>query len=253
MAAALHHVNSLEDRPDLLLTGGDQIMNAFGETLDRVERLWALFDRVLRSENSLPVEHCLGNHDVLGFGRSDVDDPTGKKRACELLGLAHPFQSFDRAGWHFVVLDSTHPHPAGYKARLDEAQFAWLVEDLARTAPTTPIVILSHIPILSACAFLDGPNEESGDWVVPGAWMHLDARRLKDLFLKHGNVRLALSGHIHLVDRVDYLGVSYLCHGAVCGNWWQGAFQECAPGYAVVDLFDDGSFSSEYVAWGDPS
>lgn len=250
MAAALRHVNSIPDRPDLLVTGGDQIMDAFGESRDRGRELWGLFDRILRAENSLPVEHCLGNHDGFGFGRSDIDDPTGKRFACEVLELESPFRSFDRGGWHFVVLDSTFPDPDGYKARLDEAQFAWLAEDLARTPADTPVIIVSHIPILSASAYFDGPNEESGDWVVPGAWMHLDARRIKDLFRNHPQVKLAISGHIHLVDRVEYLGVAYLCNGAVCGNWWRGSFQGCLPGYAVIDLYDDGSFVSEYVPWG---
>ncbi len=83
--------------------------------------------------------------------------------------------------------------------------------------------------------------------MVPGSWMHIDARRIKDLFLKHPNVRLCLSGHIHLVDRVEYLGVTYLCNGAVSGGWWKGANQECNPGYGLVDLYDDGTFENRYV------
>jgi len=52
--------------------------------------------------------------------------------------------------------------------------------------------------------------------------MHVDAAKIKDLFAKHKNVKLCLSGHLHLVDRVDYNGVTYLCDGAVCGGWWKG-------------------------------
>jgi len=100
------------------------------------------------------------------------------------------------------------------------------------------------------CAFLDGPNEQTGQWRVPGAWMHIDARRIKDLFRKHRNVQLCISGHIHLHDRVDYLGVSYFCNGAVCGGWWNGGFQEFLPSYAIVDLYDDGSFENRLVPYG---
>src|SRR5438552_2511432 len=82
-------------------------------------------------------------------------------------------------------LASVSPQAGGYEARLDDEQFDWLKADLQATPKTTPILILSHIPILAACALFDGDNEKSGDWVVPGAWMHLDARRLKSLFVEH--------------------------------------------------------------------
>jgi hypothetical protein len=79
--------------------------------------------------------------------------------------------------------------------------------------------------------------------------MHIDARRLKTLFLDHPNVKLCLSGHIHLRDSVMYNGVTYACNGAVCGNWWRGAYQETQPGYALVDLWNDGSFRVDYVRY----
>ncbi|MGQ9650788.1 MAG: hypothetical protein ACUVXJ_11815 [Phycisphaerae bacterium] len=63
-------------------------------------------------------------------------------------------------------------------------------------------------------------------------------------------MKVCLSGHVHLIDRVDYLGVSYLCNGAVCGGWWEGPYQECDAGYALVDLYDDGSFEKRYVQFG---
>jgi 3',5'-cyclic-AMP phosphodiesterase len=79
--------------------------------------------------------------------------------------------------------------------------------------------------------------------------MHADARRIKDLFLKHPNVKLCLSGHIHLRDSLEYNGVTYACNGAVCGNWWQGNYQETKPGYAIVDLWNDGTHKIEYVTY----
>jgi len=252
MTKALRHVHALPQRPDVIFTGGDQIMNAFGADAARTQVQWDLYQRVLKDETNLPVEHCIGNHDVWGFTRREGAEAAreGKKWAMEALALTRPYRSFDRAGWHFVVLDSTHPAEDGYIAKLDEDQFAWLAEDLARTPAGTPVLVLSHIPILAACAYFDGDNERTGNWVVPGAWMHIDARRIKDLFGKHPNVKAAISGHIHLVDRVDYSGVSYLCNGAVCGGWWDGNYQECTPGYALVDLYADGTVRCEYISWG---
>ena len=96
---------------------------------------------------------------------------------------------------------------------------------------------------------MNGRNEKETTWQVPGAWMHIDARRIKDLFYKHRNVKLALSGHMHLLDRLDYNHVTYLCNGAVCGAWWNGDFQETKPGYAIISLYDDGSTGHRYVTY----
>jgi len=85
---------------------------------------------------------------------------------------------------------------------------------------------------------------------VACAWNADAHRRATYLFLKHSNVKVCVSGHIHLVDRVDYNGVSYLCNGAISGNWWKGNFQETPPGYSLIDLFDDGTWRREYVKYG---
>jgi hypothetical protein len=80
--------------------------------------------------------------------------------------------------------------------------------------------------------------------------MHVDARRLKDLFRIHPNVKLCLSGHTHLIDRVDYLGVTYLCSGAVSGAWWKGPYQEFQNSFTIIDLYDGGSF--DFQVWAYP-
>lgn len=254
MARVLEIVNEMEDKPDLILTGGDLIMDSMDCDASRTKVQWDLFTKTLRDYNALHIEHCIGNHDVWGWNKpssktNGLEPLWGKRWALDVLELESPYRSFDRAGWHFIVLDSTYPQGDAYVAKLDEEQFDWLKDDLQRTAPETPVLVVSHIPIMAACAYFHGKNEQSGDWQVPGAWVHIDARRIKDLFRFHPNVKLCLSGHMHLADRVDYLGVSYFCNGAVCGEWWNGYFQECPPGYAIVDLYNDGSFENQYVAW----
>lgn len=250
--AALVHAQS--QKPDWILTGGDLIMDALGASKDRTKAQWEIFHRVLNANTKLPVQHTLGNHDVWGWNIPDQvkNDPLyGKKWATDELGLAKPYTSFDRKGWHFIILDSTHRKEGpGYTARLDDEQFEWLKEDLAKTPAKTPVMICSHIPIIAVCAMFDGNNEKSGDWVIPGAWVHIDARRIKDLFLKHPNVKLCISGHEHLLDEVVYNGVTYFCNGAVSGGWWGGNYQEVTYGYTLVDLFDDGTFENRYVPYG---
>jgi 3',5'-cyclic-AMP phosphodiesterase len=244
-AAALRHLQHQPDPPDWVLFGGDNLMNVDGaEGADRAQVQLDVWNTVLRNELGLPYTICIGNHDVL---RMDPRD--GKQWAVDTFQLPGRYYHIDRAGWRLVVLDSTYPEGDSYKGRLDEQQFDWLAGILRDTPATTPVFVLSHIPILAACAYFDGENEKTGDWVVPGSWMHVDARRIKDLFLQYPNVKACLSGHIHLVDQVQYNGLTYCCNGAVSGAWWDGPNQECQTGYALVDLYDDGTVHNQYVTY----
>lgn len=238
-----------------MLNTGDAIRDSMASEEARVRTLWDLSQRIWKSECSVPVEHAIGNHDIWGVRKSTSkttgSEPLyGKKWVMSLHGWERPYRSFDRAGWHFIALDSVAFRDGKYRGYIDDEQFEWIEEDLARVPSTTPILLFGHIPLLSAAAFLKGPSETSGEWIVSASTMVINYRRMKNLFLKHPNVKLCLSGHLHLVDRVDYLGVSYLCGGAVSGNRWKGSNQECEPGYAILDLYPDGTFENKYVTYG---
>lgn len=253
LGQALEDVNDLVDVPSMILFGGDMVFDGANVNKDQMAAQWVEFHATLRNSNSLPVQYCLGNHDVWGWNTSSVDPKEseyGKKWALDTLEMDHPYYSFDNAGWHFVVLDSIARHRRGYIGRLGLKQLQWLDKDLTSHSDK-PTIVMSHIPLLSACTTFFGHSEVDGSkWHVPGSLMHIDARQTKDLFLKHPAVKVCISGHIHLVDRVDYNGVSYLCGGALSGNWWHGNFQETPPGYSLIDLFDDGTWRREYVKYG---
>ncbi|GAB2558813.1 metallophosphoesterase family protein [Spirosoma areae] len=245
----LDHMQGLADKPALLINGGDAIMEAHGRGQDSVRRQWRLYQDVLKSENALPMLSCVGNHDIWCRQETTTAFSDGRKWAMDELHIARPYYSLTQNGWHIIVLDSVQPKADGswYTAHLDEEQYHWLEADLQATSPETPILIVSHVPILAACVFFDGQRFADDNWSIPARWMHSDTVRLTTLFHRFPNVKAALSGHIHLVDRVDYNGVSYFCNGAVSGAWWFGKYHHTAAGYAVVDLFDDGSVQNQYV------
>ena len=254
MAAAFRHANELADRPDLIITGGDHVFDSFEADDARTRQQWDVFARSLADSNRLPILSCLGNHDCWGWhkkhSKTTGDEPDwGKKRSLDHLKMPGRFYSVDKAGWHLVFLDSIQPDGDGYRGGLDEEQFEWLKGDVAAVKPGTPVMVISHIPILAVCTLFFGKDDAKGLKVGAGL-MHTDNRRIKDLFLQHPNVRLCISGHIHLIDRCEYDGVTYLCNGAVSGNWWKGRHQETDEGYAIIDLYDDGSFESRYQTYG---
>ncbi|WP_461076939.1 metallophosphoesterase family protein [Spirosoma flavus] len=245
----LHHVQAMPEKPDLIINGGDAIMEAHGRGQDSVKRQWRLYQDVIRSENGLPLLSCVGNHDIWCKEETATAFGDGRKWAMDELQMSRPYYSLTQNGWHIIVLDSVQPKADGswYTAHLDEEQYHWLEADLKETPPETPVLIVSHVPILAACVFFDGQRFANENWSIPARWMHSDTVRLTNLFHRYPNVKAALSGHIHLVDRVDYNNVSYFCNGAVSGAWWFGKYHHTAAGYAVVDLFDDGTVENRYV------
>ncbi len=245
----LHHLQNLERKPDFIFNGGDAIMGLKQASLRQNEKQFGLFHEVLLSENSLPVYHCIGNHDIWHSDKADFNSE--KLRTQDLAGLQKPYYSLSKKGWHFIVLDSVQSDHSkkNYVGRLDEEQLHWLQNELKSVSPETPVCLLSHIPILSACVFFDGKNYKGQTWQLSGSWMHSDASELTELFYQYPNVKLALSGHIHLLDKVVYNKVTYCCNGAVSGAWWMGNYKQTAPGYALIDLFEDGTFEVNYQSY----
>lgn len=257
VAACLKHIAAMKEGPDLILTGGDTIMDGFAEEHAKTKALWDLWNATVKDAHKAPMLSALGNHDIWGWHKAKSktkgdEKGWGKAWACEQFQRDKPYTSKDQAGWHFVVLDSIRQDPNdpnGYEAFLDEEQFAWLEADL-KAAAGTPTVVLTHAPILSVTP-LDGlKTNKDGDRVIAGGKMHTDFPKLSTLFGKNPQVKACVSGHIHLVDRVEFNGVKYFCNGAVSGAWWKGDHKTCKPGYAVLDLMDDGTLTNEYVPFG---
>lgn len=257
MARALHHLQQLKQKPEFIINGGDAIMDALAADKSSTQTQFNLFKSILAKENSLPIYHCIGNHDVWGwFVKNDEslknDKLYGKQWVVEEFSMPGRFYSFTKSNWKFIVLDSTQLNPAGgYIALVDKPQYEWLQQELAATPKSMHVCIVSHIPILSICAGLFfNKTEENGDLKIQRNLMHTDFLTLKKLFMQHPKVKVCISGHIHLQDELNYLGVKYYCNGAISGNWWKGSFQEFAPAYAVVELFDDGSSKRTMVEYG---
>jgi len=247
MAKAFHHVQQLKNKVDFVINGGDAIMDSLNADKEKTKIQWDLFKSILRKENSLPVYHTIGNHDVWGWflkeNKPDNDRLYGKVWVVETLEMKNRYYSFTKGNWHFIVLDSTQNNPeGGYIALLDPQQLNWLQDELKNTPATQHICIVSHIPILSICAGLFfEKTEPNGDLKIQRNLMHTDFFALKKIFTAYPNIKACISGHIHLQDELDYLGIKYYCDGAVSGNWWKGSFQEFAPAYAVFDFAADGS------------
>lgn len=226
---------------DFFLNGGDSIMAADYDSITRqqVIDMWDLWRDSLDKFQEVKMYSCLGNHDMWWAAPNKKDPMYGKQFAMEQLNMPSPYYSFDKAGWHFIVLDSNNDGGGA----LGQEQLQWLTDDLAGLAPETPVLVMSHYPILSVGTHAVGGN-------------HKDALPITKVFYLHRDKNIhCISGHVHLLDRATYNNVQYYCNGSVSGFWWgegdeQSAgkywYHETPPGYAILDLFEDGSIQNSY-------
>ena len=131
LAACLRHVQAQKDPPQLILAGGDAVMDVSGADRDRAKVQADLWHRVWKAECSLPVEHCIGNHDVWGWDKkesktSGAEPGWGKRWALDLFGLDRPYRSFDRAGIRDIGIHGPEMHHDTLTAAMDLADWPTL-------------------------------------------------------------------------------------------------------------------------------
>lgn len=89
--------------------------------------------------NSFPGDkhHVIGNH--------EMDGGTSHDEALEYRGMSSGYYSFDKNGFHFVVLDcndKADPSKKGYQQLIGPEQMTWLEKDLEQAQ--FPVVLFSH-------------------------------------------------------------------------------------------------------------
>ncbi|MFO0857494.1 MAG: metallophosphoesterase [Phycisphaerales bacterium] len=278
---ALDSIHAMSDKPDVIVTGGDLVMDSFDQQRPRTDQLWKLYTDAIREHCKIPVVHCLGNHDIWGWNKAKskttgTEMGWGKKNAIDLLGLPNSYYSTmlpsrSGASVKLIVLDSVQSDGGdGYVGGLDDAQFEWLKGELAATPSTTTILAVTHVPVLHAATLLrdsEVPTKEIG-WHIAAGETYLDSRRVVNLFQRYPNAKLVMSGHIHMHERLEYAGMTYINGGAVCGSWWRAETKlmqqregdtpealgapspRSLPGYSIIDVNADGPIVWEYRTYG---
>jgi Icc protein len=235
-------------KPEFAICGGDLVFDALGVSRTRAD---VLFDLYQRTEATIqaPLHHAIGNHDLYGIltksGATPTDPGYGKKMFQDRIG-ARTYYSFDHRGYHFIVLDSIFPTPDRlWEGRIDDAQLQWLAHDLAALPPTAPIIVVTHVPLITGyLAYGPKPDGTPRYDTVNVA----NSADVIALFAKH-NVLAVFQGHLHINELVDYKNCQYACCGAVCGNWWHGPRLDFPEGFTIVSL-REGKISWRYETYG---
>lgn len=245
MEKAVDSIN--EQGADLIINGGDLIHHGFQLSQPAAAKRWDIYmglHEAIRGE----IFSTLGNHDLVAVSPKDGSPPSEDPRAMfrTRLGLERCYYSFDALGYHFVVLDSTliKAHEAGYGGWIDPEQLEWLKEDLSKLPPSTPVVAVTHIPLLTNFyAATVGATQ-----ATPEKFVISNNVEVLQCFAGHRLI-LVLQGHIHVDELIRWRGITFITGGAICGAWWRGPRLGTKEGYGMVTL-DGDQVSWRYIDYG---
>lgn len=233
---------------DFVIQGGDLVEDAAEVGRERAELLMELYQRTEQRHLRKPIRRVIGNHDCLGiFADSGIDPAAsdyGKRFWTERFGPT--YYTFDHKGVHFIVLDSIGlTSDRNYEGRVDGGQLAWLRRDLAAQPAGTRIIVVTHIPLVTAMrcyepeAWLDTPHN----------WTYVVNGREVLRALKEYDVLAVLQGHSHVYEQIELNGIRFITTGAVAGADWQGNFLGTPEGYAEITVSGH-TVTSRYVSYG---
>jgi 3',5'-cyclic-AMP phosphodiesterase len=202
-------------QPDLLVNLGDDIEDESRETdLAR----YAECQDILKSAHAELV-NVAGNHDTIHLTRADL---------AQIWNREGPlFYSFDRGGFHLVVLHTLERKDVD--VRIPHAQLEWLAGDLATTE--LPVIVLMHH---------SASEQDLSDsfWFRGLAHLALVKERaeLRAILEASGNVRVVFNGHVHRNHFDVIAGIPYVTIQSLIENLDEDAPGRPAAAYGVAVL-----------------
>lgn len=223
-------------------------MDGLDVTRERADLQFKLIKEALKPLE-MPIYYSVGNHDIFGWDRKGGNNPKesgyGKQLFQEKVSEGRTYRSFDFGEWHFILLDSIQPvSPQGWNAEIDAEQLEWLRQDLLQTGKKRPIILVSHVPIMT----LFNQYAEATTSAPTATGIVKNGKEVRDYFAPY-NVKAVLQGHTHVVEDCLYTGTHYITSGAICGEWWKGYRLGVHPeGFAVFDVRND-KMDWQYVSY----
>jgi len=242
---ALDSANRL--KPDFIITGGDLIMDALGQTYGKADSLYNLYQETIKN-TSIPVYNTMGNHEIYGIytarSKADPANPEfGEKMFEKRLGPS--YQVFEHKGWKFFIINSIEDTGKDrYVGKVDDKQISWIKEELKKISPETPIAISTHIPFVTV-----NPQYYRGSTAAAdSSSVVYNSKEVLDLFSGH-NLKVVLQGHLHTLEDIYIGGVHFITGGAVSAGWWKGPNRGIEEGFLYLKFSKD-NFTWRYVDYG---
>lgn len=228
-------INVKQQNAEMILFGGD---NAETDQLKNDETtadtLHARFKHIV-DKCGLPAYFTIGNHDRF-YVFNGQKDTLGFKMFEKHYGSS--FGSFDYKGIHFIRLNGMHPTEQAF-ATIDQEQIAWLKKDLLNTGKEKPIVISTHVPLLSLYYPVVEGSMQARDMIE-------NSKEIVDI-LRPYNIKLILQGHQHIYEQIQERGLWFITAGGVSANWWTGPLAETEEGYLLITVDKNNNFTWKYI------
>lgn len=243
---AINKVN--EFNPDYVITGGDLIFDALAVSFERADSLFNIYNELIKQIKA-PVYNTIGNHEIFGWyeksGVSRDHEFFGKKLYQSKLGKT--FYSANLGGIKLFVLDSIEevPEKGRYYGYVNEEQLNWLKDELSKTDTLTPIILTTHIPLLTTFSQIRNGSMAANErgLVVE------NSKDVFDLFKRH-NLRLVLQGHLHMYEDINIQNkIRIITGGAVSARWWTGPNEGLEEGFVLIKIKDD-KITADYIDYG---
>lgn len=243
---AIEEINKIN--PDFVITGGDLIYDALGVSYERADSLFNLYNETIKLINS-PVYNTIGNHEIFGWNEksqvSRIHFEFGKKMYQNRIGKT--YYSFDHKGVRFFILDSIEEVPEGgkYYGFVSDEQIEWLEQELNEIDSLTPIIISTHIPLITTFSQIKAGSlkENERGLVIENSKVVLD------LFTGH-NLKLVLQGHLHYFEELNVQNkTTFITGGAISARWWRGPNDGMEEGFLIIKVKKD-EITTEYFEYG---
>jgi 3',5'-cyclic AMP phosphodiesterase CpdA len=206
-----------EVRPDMVVNLGDDIED---ESYEADLARYTQCQNILRGCKA-PLVNVAGNHDTINLTRDDLNRVWGRS--------GHLYYSFDRGGWHFVVLHTIEVKDRDI--RIPQPQLDWLAEDLRGAGPS--IVLMHHS---ASDQDLDDSRWFFGRENVALVKERAELRRILEA---SGKVKAVFNGHLHR-NHLDVIkGIPYVTITSLIENLDDDAPGRPASAHAVVRLSRD--------------
>jgi len=232
MALAADVINARKS--DIVISGGDLITDGFQSSYYKVASRW---DAYMKMHNAIKsdIYPAVGNHDLVAAIPEDGTPAADNPRAVYLdrMGLERTYYSFNAVGYHFIMLDAIQVTRDEYKYQgiVQSRQLEWLKQDLSGLSKNTPIIMVTHIPLLTS---FYSASKGATFSALPHRVIVNNHEVLK--ILESYNVILVLQGHSHVSEMIKWQDTTFITGGAVCGKWWRGNRYGTEEGFYDITL-----------------
>ena len=214
-------------KPDFGIQGGDHSFDTAAVPATTALRDFDLYQKPSTTSASSTTPSATTTSSAATPAPTSIPPTPSTARRPSRSVSAPDLPSFDQSGHHFIPSTPSRSPPTGLRRRRRPCP-ARLAQAGSRRHPTgTPIIVVSHVPLVSAAPQYTPPDDKAAKAAAYQALTGLhgfllgNSREVTQLFEGH-NVIAVLQGHTHINETVFWRDTPYITSGAVCGNWWKG-------------------------------